>query len=164
MMNETICISGGFDPVHIGHLRMIREAAQFGRLIVIVNSDEWLMRKKGYIFMPFNERCEILKGFEGVHETVCVDDSDGTVCKALEYLKPTYFANGGDRGSTNTPEQALCEKLGIKLLWYIGGGKVQSSTTLVDAAQMLLPLSPGDEDIPKPSKVQVLTAYDLPKK
>ena len=162
-MIETICISGGFDPVHVGHLRMIREAAQFGRLIVIVNSDEWLMRKKGYIFMPFNERCEILQGFEGVQETVCVDDSDGTVCEALEQLKPTFFANGGDRKSTNTPEIELCEKLGIKLLWYVGGGKVQSSRTLVDSAQMLSPSLPEHEDCPAPSKVQILTAHDLPK-
>ena len=162
-MIETICISGGFDPVHVGHLRRIREAAQFGRLIVIVNSDEWLMRKKGYIFMPFSERCEILQGFEGVQETVCVDDNDGTVCEALEQLKPTFFANGGDRKSTNTPEIELCEKLGIKLLWYVGGGKVQSSRILVDTAQMLSPSLPEHEDCPEPSKVQILTAHDLPK-
>ena len=59
---DTVCVSGGFDPVHIGHLRMIQEASQYGEVIVIVNSDEWLMRKKGYIFMPFKERCEILRG------------------------------------------------------------------------------------------------------
>lgn len=163
-MIETICISGGFDPVHVGHLRMIREAAQFGRIIVIVNSDEWLMRKKGYIFMPFDERCEILRGFSGVEETVCVDDSDGTVCEALEQLKPTYFANGGDRGATNTPEIELCEKLGIKLLWYMGGGKVQSSSMLVDSAHLLAPPPPEDEDCPKPSRVEIVTAHDLPKK
>jgi len=162
-MIKTICISGGFDPVHIGHLRMIREAAQFGRLTVIVNSDEWLMRKKGYIFMPFNERCEILQGFEGVQETVSVDDSDGTVCEALERLKPTFFANGGDRKSTNTPEIELCEKLGIKLLWYVGGGKVQSSSTLVDTAPLLSSALPEDLECPEPSKVQILTAHDLPK-
>ena len=163
-MTETICISGGFDPVHVGHLRMICEAAQFGKLIVIVNSDEWLMRKKGYIFMPFDERCEILKGFRGVAETVHVDDSDGTVCEALRRLKPTYFANGGDRKSTNTPEMELCEHLGIKLLWYVGGGKVQSSSTLVDSAQMLTPGLEGEDESLRPSRIQILTAHDLPKK
>ena len=73
---DTVCVSGGFDPVHIGHLRMIQEAAQHGQVIVIVNSDSWLMRKKGYIFMPFEERCEILRGFAGVADLhqVSIDD------------------------------------------------------------------------------------------
>jgi cytidyltransferase-like protein len=94
---DTVCVSGGFDPVHIGHLRMIQEAAQFGKVIVIVNSDAWLMRKKGYIFMPFKERCEILRGFTAVYDTAAVDDSDNTVCEALDRLRAYYFANGGDR-------------------------------------------------------------------
>ena len=86
MSNKTVCVSGGFDPVHIGHLRMIQEAAEYGHVIVIVNSDDWLMRKKGYIFMPFEERCEILKGFTATSKTTFVDDTDGTVCEALRRL------------------------------------------------------------------------------
>ena len=131
---DTVCVSGGFDPIHIGHLRMMQEAAQHGNVIVIVNSDEWLMRKKGYIFMPFEERCEILRGFACVNDTVGVDDSDGTVCEALRRLKPTFFANGGDRKTDNTPEMDLCEQEGIQLLWAIGGMKIQSSSTLVNDA------------------------------
>jgi D-beta-D-heptose 7-phosphate kinase/D-beta-D-heptose 1-phosphate adenosyltransferase len=65
-----------------------------------------------------------------------VDDSDGTVCKALEKFKPDYFANGGDRYDTNTPEMEVCEKLGITMLWNIGGGKIQSSSDLVDKARL----------------------------
>lgn len=162
---DTVCISGGFDPVHVGHLRMIKEASQFGKLIVIVNSDEWLMRKKGYIFMPFDERCEILAAFSGVTDTTGVDDSDDSVCKALINLKPTYFANGGDRRSDNTPEIKLCEKLGIELLWYVGGGKVQSSMDLVNASPMKPDTSfmEADTDL-KPSRVAIETAHDLPKK
>jgi len=163
---DTVCISGGFDPVHVGHLRLIKEAAQFGKLIVIVNSDEWLMKKKGYIFMPFEERCEILRGFAGVEETVAVDDLDGTVCEALTLIKPTYFANGGDRESNNTPEIHLCEKLGIELLWYVGGHKVQSSDALVQASPMLaqpLAVSEEGEDLIKPSRVEIVTAHDVPK-
>ena len=163
---DTVCISGGFDPVHVGHLRLIKEAAQFGKLIVIVNSDEWLMRKKGYIFMPFEERCEILCGFAGVEETVAVDDLDGTVCEALTLIKPTYFANGGDRESNNTPEIHLCEKLGIELLWYVGGHKVQSSDALVQASPMLaqpLAASEEEEDLLRPSRVEIVTAHDVPK-
>ena len=128
---DTVCVSGGFDPVHIGHLRMMQEAAEHGQVIAIVNSDEWLMRKKGYIFMPFKERCEILRGFACVSDTVGVDDSDGTVCEALRRLQPTFFANGGDRKTNNTPEMDLCNELGIQLLWRVGGGKIQSSSSLV---------------------------------
>ena len=69
MSKKTICVSGGFDPVHIGHLRMIQEASKYGHVVAIVNSDDWLMRKKGYIFMPFDERCEILEGFSATGET-----------------------------------------------------------------------------------------------
>lgn len=133
--DKVICVSGGFDPVHVGHLRMMQEAAKFGRLIVIVNSDDWLMRKKGYVFMPFAERCELLEGFACVSETVAVDDSDGSVCEALTRLKPDYFANGGDRKNTNTEEVALCEQSDIKLLWSMGGGKIQSSSGLVSSSK-----------------------------
>ena len=104
MTKKRICVSGGFDPVHIGHLRMIQEASHYGEVIVVVNSDEWLMRKKGYIFMPFKERCEILQGFSAVSEISAVSDDDGTVCEALVRLKPDFFANGGDRKTDNTPE------------------------------------------------------------
>lgn len=127
----SVCVSGGFDPVHVGHLRLMQEAAKYGRLIVIVNSDEWLMRKKGYVFMPFAERCELLEGFACVCKTIGVNDSDESVCEALTRLKPDYFANGGDRKNSNTPEVALCEQLGIDLLWNVGGGKIQSSSELV---------------------------------
>jgi len=134
---DTVCVSGGFDPVHVGHSRLIHEAAQYGKVIAIVNSDAWLMRKKGYIFMPFGERCEILQGFAAVYDTVGVDDTDGTVCEALRSLRPTYFANGGDRKNNNTPEMALCKETGIQLLWNIGGGKVQSSSNLVGSSGMV---------------------------
>ncbi len=161
---DTVCVSGGFDPVHIGHLRMLREAATFGKVIVIVNSDDWLMRKKGYIFMPFEERCEILRGFAAVHETVMVDDIDGTVCEALRRVRPTYFANGGDRKSDNTPEMKLCEELGIELLWNTGGGKIQSSSDLVSTSPMLGPTQTEPDLCIKPSRVEIVTAHDLPKK
>ncbi len=131
MSKKIICVSGGFDPVHIGHLRMIQEASKYGYVVTIVNSDDWLMRKKGYIFMPFEERCEILEGFTATGETTNVDDRDGTVCEALRRIKPDYFANGGDRGKSNTPEQSVCEELNVQLLWGIGGEeKVDSSSDL----------------------------------
>tara|TARA_Y100001973_G_C5151254_1_gene308256 strand:+ start:702 stop:1211 length:510 start_codon:yes stop_codon:yes gene_type:complete len=129
----TVMVSGGFDPVHVGHIRMIREAAKYGDVIVIANSDDWLYRKKGYVFMDFEKRSEILSSIKGVLLVDSVDDSDGTVCDAIRRHNPTYFANGGDRGKSNTPEQDVCEDLGVELLWGIGGDyKADASSTLVD--------------------------------
>jgi len=128
----TVMVSGGFDPVHAGHIRMIRDAANFGNVIVIANSDDWLYRKKGFVFMTFNQRAEILNAIKGVILVDSVDDTDGTVCEAIHRLKPDFFANGGDRGRSNTPEQAVCEELGVKLLWGVGGDKkLASSSDLV---------------------------------
>jgi cytidyltransferase-like protein len=127
----TVMVSGGFDPVHAGHIRLIRHAAEFGDVIVVANSDEWLFRKKGFVFMEFERRIEILNAIKGVVLVDSVDDSDETVCEAIRRLKPTYFANGGDRGRANTPEQNVCEELGIEMLWSIGGDeKLQSSSIL----------------------------------
>ena len=132
----TVMVSGGFDPVHAGHIRMIRHAAQYGNVIVIANSDDWLFRKKGFVFMEYEKRVEILNAIKGVILVDSVDDSDGTVCEAIRRLKPTYFANGGDRGRSNTPEQSVCEDLGIELLWGIGGEeKLDSSSELAKKAR-----------------------------
>jgi|TARA_R110000744_G_scaffold151452_2_gene264906 cytidyltransferase-like protein len=135
--NDTVVVSGGFDPIHVGHVRMIREAAEYGLVVVVANSDDWLYRKKGYNFMGFVERKEILMAIKGVIDVIPVNDKDGTVCAAIRSLHPTYFANGGDRTSTNTPEKEVCEELGIKMLWNIGGQKIQSSSELVKASDYL---------------------------
>ena len=128
-----IAVSGGFDPVHIGHVRMIQDAARYGDVMVIINSDDWLMRKKGYVFMPWQERAEIMGNIKGVRLVTQVDDSDGTVCEALKRHRPDAFANGGDRKTQNTPEMDVCEELGIQMMWAIGGNdKPQSSSWLVD--------------------------------
>ena len=132
MKVPTIVVSGGFDPIHKGHVQMIREAAEYGNVIVLLNSDDWLIRKKGYRFMPFEERSYIIGNIKGVKVVSNVDDSDGTVCAGLRRFKPDYFANGGDRKTHNTPEQALCRHLGVEMLWGIGGNdKVNSSSALV---------------------------------
>lgn len=132
MSKKTVMVSGGFDPIHVGHIRMIIEAAEHGNVIVVANSDEWLFRKKGYTFMGFQERKEILMSIKGVIDVVSVNDEDGTVCSALMEYKPTFFANGGDRNDKNTPEKLVCEELGIQMLWNIGGQKIQSSSELVE--------------------------------
>ena len=130
---KIVAVSGGFDPIHIGHVRMIQDARKLGNVIVFLNTDEWLKRKKGYVFMPWEERAEILLGVKGVKEVYSAMDDDNTVCEAIRRIKPTYFANGGDRGRNNTPEQDVCEELGVEMLWSIGGDeKRDSSSDLVE--------------------------------
>ena len=129
---KIVAISGGFDPVHVGHVRMIKESAKLGDVIIITNSDAWLKRKKGYVFMPWEERQEILAEFKGVIDVIEAWDEDDTVCKTLERVKPDIFANGGDRKGDNTPEVELCMDLGIELVWNVGGDKIQSSSELVE--------------------------------
>lgn len=134
-MRETIMVSGGFDPLHIGHVQMIQEAAKLGWVIVAVNSDAWLMRKKGYVFMPFRERCEILRAIRGVEMVTGFIDDDDTAINAIKMFKPKYFANGGDRTRANVPEQDICDELGVHMLWEVGGAdKPQSSSWLVKRA------------------------------
>lgn len=124
-------VSGGFDPIHVGHVRMINEASRYGNLVVVLNSDEWLLRKKGYVFMPWDERAEIIRSMRCVTTVVSVDDRDGTVCDAIKKIKPYFFANGGDRKTDNTPEKEICKLMDVRMLWNVGGGKVQSSSDLV---------------------------------
>jgi len=134
---DCVVVSGGFDPIHIGHLRMIQEASKlYSNLIVIVNSDKFLLEKKGYAFMPIEERIEILKGFSEVYRTVESIDDDRTVCKTLEWLAQEEnikcFANGGDRkNKADIPESEICKKHGIVMEFNVGGGKIQSSSGLV---------------------------------
>ncbi len=132
-----VAVSGGFDPIHIGHVRMFEKAKKFGdKLVVIINNDHWLLAKKGYVFMPEKERKEIIASFPCVDKVVLTshtpNDSDRSVCRELKKLKPAIFANGGDRKSTkDIPEAVVCEKHGIDMVFNTGkGGKVQSSSWL----------------------------------
>lgn len=130
-----VAVCGGFDPIHIGHVRQFKEAKKLGnKLVVILNTDEWLMRKKGYVFMPFNERKEILESIKYVNEVIPCIDKDDTVERTLEQLKPSVFAKGGDRTPENMPteEIEICKRLGIKIVYGVGGKKVQSSSWLID--------------------------------
>lgn len=136
---ELITTSGGFDPMHVGHLRCLQESASLAqkwspqaRLAVIVNGDGFLNRKKGYAFMPEEERLEIIAGVGGVDYVVSWDDGSQTVVGALEVLRPKLFTKGGDRDSAqNVPEFDLCDRIGCKVIFGVGGGKIQSSSDLV---------------------------------
>lgn len=129
-MTPTVLLSGGFDPIHQGHVRMICDAATFGSVIIALNSDAWLVRKKGFVFMPWEDRREVLMSMRDITDVHAVDDTDGTVCEALRTLRPSHFGNGGDRTTENTPELAACRALGIVPLFGLGGGKVASSSAL----------------------------------
>ena len=134
---ECIVVSGGFDPIHVGHLRMFKEASELApKLIVIVNNDNFLIEKKGYVFMPIAERIEIIEGFGVVDMVVESVDKDLTVCETLQWLAKKenviIFANGGDRNNTDAiPEADVCRENKIAMKFNVGGGKIQSSSSLV---------------------------------
>lgn len=127
----TIVVSGGFDPLHVGHLDMIEAAAAYAPVIVVLNSDAWLIRKKGFVFIPWGDRARLLKAMRDVGDVSPVNDADGTVCEALKRIRPIYFANGGDRTTGNPKEHETCAALGIVELFGVGGGKIRSSSELV---------------------------------
>ena len=142
---QVYVTSGGFDPLHVGHLRCIQESSEIsargrkihndwrpGVLVVIVNGDGFLHRKKGYQFMSVEERMEIIAGLEGVDYVVDWDDGSQTVSGALEILCPDFFLKGGDRDNRdNVPEFDVCKETDCKIIFNVGGGKVQSSSELV---------------------------------
>ena len=147
---EIYMTSGGFDPIHIGHIRCIQEthrmandpdvypSSHTGVVVVVVNADSFLMRKKGYAFMPLEERMEIINSIKGVDFVVPweAEGSDQTVIGALSKLKPSYFTKGGDRFDASTiPEWDICQEIKCKIITGVGGEKIQSSSTLVEASR-----------------------------
>ena len=137
-MIKYAIVSGGFDPIHSGHIALIREAAVgTSGVIVILNSDRWLTTKKGRPFMSWDERAEIVGAVKDVVGVVPVDDGDSTVCNGFLTVQKAFpeaqfvFCNGGDRREINTPETAFCEALGIEVKWNVGGGKTASSSTFL---------------------------------
>lgn len=131
----VVAVSGGFDPVHFGHVRMFNDASYLGDiLVVLVNNDNWLLKKKGFVFMPERERVEIIEALKPVDVVILTshpeNPSDMSVAADLARLKPDIFANGGDRLNDNTPEVQVCNDLKIKLVWNVGGDKIQSSSEL----------------------------------
>lgn len=134
----VVAVSGGFDPIHVGHIRMFERARALGdELIVILNNDNWLHKKKKHIFMPEGERAELIRALRPVDRVIITnhahEPTDMSVCAALRELKPDIFANGGDRKYDNIPEVAVCEEIGCKMIFNVGdGGKVQSSSWLLE--------------------------------
>ncbi len=137
----VVAVSGGFDPVHIGHIRHFNHAKKLGdELVVILNNDNWLKQKKGYVFMPEQERRALIAALGAVDRVVLTrhrpGTKDTTVCAELRRLRPDIYANGGDRTFRKgelSPEGKVCLEIGCRRAYNVGyGGKVQSSSWLIE--------------------------------
>ena len=132
-LGKTICASGYCDCLHVGHLEYFQRAkamvGEEGRLVVIINNDHQAVLKKGKYFMPCKERIEIVRALRCVDEVVESIDTDRTVCRTLEQVRPDIFCNGGDQNNTTIPETEVCQRLGIELVDGLGD-KIQSSSWL----------------------------------
>lgn len=134
---KIVIATGGFDPVHSGHIKYLQSAAEYGdKLVVGLNSDAWLERKKGRPFMPFEERKAVLEALHCVDEVVAFDDTDGSAVKLLESFQSSYsyaeiiFVNGGDRTAENIPEMAVKNVL---FKFGVGGdNKANSSSWILE--------------------------------
>jgi D-beta-D-heptose 7-phosphate kinase/D-beta-D-heptose 1-phosphate adenosyltransferase len=131
----VVATGGGFDPLHEGHIRLFKEAKQLGDiLIVMLNSDTQIIKKKGITFYPSEkERREIIESIKYVDKVV-IDPGKNVTCEeALLKIKPDILAKGGDRVTGSMPEIELetCKTLGCKIVYNVGGSKVQSSSWLL---------------------------------
>jgi len=129
-LGKIVCTSGGFDPIHPGHLSCIAESKKYGdTVVVIVNGDDFLVRKKGKAFMNLKTRAEIVSFVEGVDYVIPSEvDNDQSVNKALELIRPHIFTKGGDRHSGNIPETPVIEKYHIEVINSVGHPKYWSSS------------------------------------
>lgn len=137
-MSDIVLFTGGFDPVHSGHIQTISDAKQYGRVVIGLNSDEWLSRKKGKPFMPFEERRAILKEFKGVLDVISFDDSDSSACDAIRRVKAIFpsakvvFVNGGDRTADNIPEMlAFSGDPRVEFKFGVGGDYKKNSSSWI---------------------------------
>ena len=127
-----VCTSGYFNPLHIGHVRLLEEAKKLGdHLTVIVDNDEQVRLKGSKPFMSEQERCKIVMALRCVDSVVLSVDCDKTIRETLKMVNPDIFAKGGDSVLENVPEREVCKRLGIELIFGVGGGKIQSSSSLL---------------------------------
>jgi D-beta-D-heptose 7-phosphate kinase/D-beta-D-heptose 1-phosphate adenosyltransferase len=132
----SVAVSGYFDPIHVGHLEYLKMAKELGDfLIVIVNNNQQCILKKGKSFMDQNDRVEIVRALGIVDKVFLSIDTDRTVCKSLEEIKPDIFANGGDRSTDEVPETSICKKYNIKMIDGLGD-KIRSSSSLTGLKEL----------------------------
>jgi cytidyltransferase-like protein len=131
----SVAVSGYFDPIHVGHLEFLELAKKLGdNLIVIINNNLQAELKKGSTFMDEKDRMEIVAALRCVDEVFLSIDTDKSVCKSLEHIKPDIFANGGDRSLEEIPETAVMKKYNIKMIDGLGL-KIRSSSDLTGLGQ-----------------------------
>ena len=137
-MEKIVLFTGGFDPIHSGHIQCINESRDLGRVVIGLNSDEWLTRKKGRPFMPFAERKAVIEQFKSVDAVIGFDDSDGSACDAIRQVlemfpdKEIIFANGGDRTSTNIPEMDRFHSVSrLSFQFGVGGSNKSNSSSWI---------------------------------
>jgi len=131
-LGSIICTSGGFDPIHFGHISCFQESKKYGdTLVVIVNGDSFLEEKKGKAFMSLEQRCLIVSSIKNVDYVIPFEiKNDSTVIKALERIKPSFFTKGGDRYDEKTiAEWDICKKLNIKIITNVGNEKKETSSS-----------------------------------
>ena len=137
-MKRIVLITGGFDPLHSGHIAYFKAAKALGDILVVgVNSDAWLTRKKGSPFMPYKERAEIVRNIVGVDFVIDFDDTDGSAKHAIRMVRASYpqdsiiFANGGDRTNDNIPEMDIADD-NLQFVFGVGGfDKANSSSWIL---------------------------------
>ena len=137
-MNEkTILVSGAFNPLHFGHLLLLKDASKYGKVVVALNSDEWVMKNKGHLLFDFETRKSLLEECEYVSEVISFDDSEGDAVYALFEVKPTYFGNGGSATSLSLPkeEMQVCGYLGIEPVFDLGDTSKDIDNNMLVAAQ-----------------------------
>lgn len=128
-----VCVSGYFDPLHNGHIEYLKEAKKLGNeLVVIINNNHQAGLKKGFHFYDDKIKKCIIENLKMVDEVVISIDEDRTIHKTLEMIKPDIFAKGGDVTQIPPAEEELCNKLGIKVVYNVGGEKINSSTQILD--------------------------------
>ena len=137
-MSNVVLVTGGFDPIHKGHIEYFKEAKLLGdKLIVGLNSDHWLTRKKGKPFMDLENRAMVIQSLNMVDEVIIFNDEDNTSChaihQALQFYDEVIFANGGDRLISNIPEyEKYSNDERVKFVCNVGGDKTESSSWLLD--------------------------------
>jgi cytidyltransferase-like protein len=142
---KKVAVAGGFDPLHVGHLRHLQLASKLGDyLIVLVRNNEDMVRKKGYCFMPLEDRMEILRGLRCVDEVVPTIDKDGTMGETLKKVKPDIFAKGGDRTPENIPQNEVeaCKEIGCEIIYGVGEQYSSSQKIIRETYEKLSDIQP----------------------
>lgn len=135
---DIVIISGAFGPIHRGHVRLFKGAKAIGHKVILgLNSDQWVVKNRGKVFMDWAERAEVLREFRNIDDVISFNDDDGSALELITRVKRLYpeaklaFANGGPRTESNTPESGMCSAYGIDMIFNAGGGIVQSSSEII---------------------------------